>query len=695
MDNKYFAQKDGEELAQHLGDNFRSWREGMGTQGDESTLAKAYRYYYGQQTQKSYSFDGKSVHKAGDDGELSVYSTNHYRSIVRNILAMTTSHKPSFDARAINTDLETLQRAKLGSQIVDYYMHHKKIFIKSKRAAEMSLVLNQGFIVMDWDTTKGEPVRVKQIIPEGEEQGSDPTEVETLIRELEGESGEDGGLEKIVYEGDVAAKVHSPLDVRIDEGVENWEEVKWADIRDYENKWELVAQYPEMAEEIKGQSEQDSVDKTKHMGLRSLGDRTDMIEVYKFYHMPSPALPSGRFQKRLADGTVLYDGPYMYGDKFNVLRIAPGEVFGSTCGYSDLMDLLQLQDVYNTLASSAFTNQKAFAVQVVAVTEGSNITPEQTAGMTFIKIPSIEHMPRAVQLTSTPKEVFDNQGSVERNMEKVSGVNSVVRGDPEHNLKSGVALMRVQAMAIQYTSPFQEAWATLLQDVGSFILHLIKNYAKEEKVIALSGKHNRGMAKSFKGEDVHDVEDVMVDLGNPISRSIAGKTEIANMLLDKGVVTDVRSYLTVMETGNLDILTEGETSENHLIKRENEALMGGQGMDALTGDAHLAHMKEHKALLADPSVRLNSDRTSIVLSHIQHHIQLYQTQDPMFAQLNGEPPYQPPMPPPPPPQGPGGGQGPMPPPQGPPPQSPPPPQGLGPLPVEGGPGAELPQDMRG
>ena len=672
--DKYFATLDGEELAEHLSNKFGEWRDKLDQSGREKRLAKSYRYYYGQQSLGSYSFSEGKVETAGQDGELAIYSTNHYRNLIRSILAITTSQKPSFDCRALNTDLSTIQRAKLGNDIIDYYMREKKIFKKSKQAAEMSLVMAQSFVVLNWDPDAGKAIDSEPVLDPDysgdmpDEDSGEEFSDEMYLKDADGEI-----VEKIIYEGDISATIHSPLDVRTDNGCENWDENDWADVRHYKNRWNLIARHPEQKDNILTQDSEDQ-DKTKHMGLRNLDEDSDFIPVYTFYHKPTAALPNGRLMKRLEDGTVLYDGPYPYGDRFNVFRIAPGEIFGSTEGYTDLYDVLALQDVINTLDSSMFTNQKAFGTQAVAVAEGSNISVEEVSGMSFVNVPAplSENMPQPIQLTRTPKEMFDNTQRVERNMEKLSGVNSVVRGDPEHNLKSGVALQRVQAMAIQYNSNFQHSWADLLEGVSTFKLHLLKHFAVNERIIALVGKKKRGAVTSFKKEDIQDLDTVTVDLGNPLSRTIAGRLEIADRLLDKGLLKTPHQYIQVMETGNLEPMTEALDAELDLVRRENEMFMDGAGTDAMVGDSHLMHIKEHRALIADPYVRANDELLSIVLAHIQHHMQLYRTQEPEWSMVSGEPAPAAPVAP-----NPGGpqppvtpGEGPMPPANQAPPQNP-------------------------
>jgi hypothetical protein len=209
-------------------------------------------------------------------------------------------------------------------------------------------------------------------------------------------------------------------------------------------------------------------------------------------------------------------------------------------------------------------------------------------------------------------------------------------------------------MAVQYMSGFQQSWAELLEDCGTAILKLLKTYAKTERMIAMAGKVNRGAMQSFTGSDLERVERVVVDVGNPMSKTTAGKLQMADQLLERGLIKTPQEYMNVMNAGTLEPLTEAPQAELDLIRQENERMMDGSQVQAIVGDSHVLHMQEHKALLSNPEVRLNSPIAAQVVAHIQEHMNLYKTQDPMWSMISGEPPPPPqaPMPPPPGPPGP-------------------------------------------
>ena len=180
--------------------------------------------------------------------------------------------------------------------------------------------------------------------------------------------------------------------------------------------------------------------------------------------------------------------------------------------------------------------------------------------------------------------------------------------------------------------------------------------------------------------------------------TVAGKVQMAEQMLQYGIIKDPRDFLSVINTGQLHSVTDSYNSELLLIKSENEAMLEGKTVSVIAIDEHLKHINEHKALINDPIARSNPQLVQLVLSHIQQHIQALQTVDPQLLIVTGQTPMTPPPPPPMPGQAPPMPQGapaPMPPqgqpgpaPQGMPQQAP---QGPRPMPPQGGGAPVAPQ----
>ena len=223
-------------------------------------------------------------------------------------------------------------------------------------------------------------------------------------------------------------------------------------------------------------------------------------------------------------------------------------------------------------------------------------------------------------------------------METLSGVNSVSRGNPEASLKSGAALALVQSMAIQFASGLQASYAALLEDVGTGIINILQEYASTPRVSMIAGKSNRSLMKQWTKEDLSTISRVIVDMGNPLNRTTAGKVNMAEQLIQAQLIKNPDQYLQVINTGRLEPLTEGVVSENLYIKNENEDMQAGKEARAIWTDQHALHIMEHKTLLANAEARKDPALLERVFSHIQDHIELLQTTPPENLMMTGQQP---------------------------------------------------------
>jgi hypothetical protein len=148
--------------------------------------------------------------------------------------------------------------------------------------------------------------------------------------------------------------------------------------------------------------------------------------------------------------------------------------------------------------------------------------------------------------------------------------------------------------------------------------------------------------REFKSDDIKSINRVVVDVGNALMQTTAGRAQVAENLLQMGLIDSPEKYLMVMNTGNLDYLTEGKMDEMMTIKGENEAMIRGEDVIAIFSDNHALHIKEHRDVLADYILRRDPELVQSVLDHMQEHISLLQTTDPNLLAIIGEQPLAPP-----------------------------------------------------
>lgn len=602
-DEVYFAQKKAEDCAGILlakGDSFFNL---LRANAYLEKMSRMWRAYHG-----AYSNDlgyGHRVEFSGEQGELTMLPVNHFANIAQHIYTMITANRPIMEARAVNTDYKSLAQTYVANGVLDYYMRERHLEDCLKKAAEMAIVLGTGFVKLDWNATAGDAY------------DADP------------ETGE------MVYEGELEFTNLSPFDVVVDGTKETWNN-EWILTRSFQNRYNLIAKYPELREKLLGVKPKNQ-SAVYRLAVFS-NDDTDDIPVFEFYHKRTEAMPDGRYMLFVDSDIILLDTKMPY-RVLPVFRITPREIMGTPYGYTPMYDIFPIQEGINSLYSTIMTNQNAFGVQNLFVPRGADIAVNTLDGA--MNIIEGNAKPEPLQLTQTPAEVFQFLEMLIQSAETISGVNSVTRGNPEASLKSGTALALVQSMSLQYISGLQQSYVKLIEDTGTAIIQMLKDFATTPKVIALVGKNNRPLLKEFTGEQISAINRVVVDVGNPLSRTIAGRVQMAEQMLQMNLIKSPEQYFQVINTGKIEMMFEGEMNELLLIKSENEQMLEGREVLVSPLDRHRLHINEHKAVLSDPDLRRDPELVRLVLDHIEKHLNSLRETDPALLQLVGEQPLPP------------------------------------------------------
>ena len=186
-------------------------------------------------------------------------------------------------------------------------------------------------------------------------------------------------------------------------------------------------------------------------------------------------------------------------------------------------------------------------------------------------------------------------------------------------------------------------------------------FATTPRLAVISGIADQQMLKEFVGSDLQPIDRVVCEQISANSKTIAGRTQLAQNLLNGPNPITNEQYITVMNTGQLEPAVEGAQSEEILIRLENEQLRQYVQPIMMESDDHQAHVRAHFSVLNSPNARQDQQLIQITNAHCAAHInmelQLQQTQPALLAILRETPlpmPAQPQMQPPP------GGGGPAP-----------------------------------
>lgn len=577
-----------------------------------------FRAYYGFDVEGSFHASSE-IGFSGVRGELIEFKANQLRSLATHIHVAATQDRPRFEPRAINTDIESLEQVETAEGVLEHYMIEGGLEQRWAEAVELSLMLAEGFLTYTWDPDAGEAVTPTDATP-----------------------NEETGQVESVPQGDFIFDVKGPMDV-----IRDWRrpahKQDWMCVRDFVNKYDLIADYPAYASKILDVDPSESLPWWERvMRDEDTGVDPDLIPVYHFYHRKTAALPEGRYALLLGRDLVLWSQPLPY-KSIPVVRIAPAEFYGSCFGYSQLWDLQSLQRVLDMLVSAATTNYDAFGVQVVAAPKGSDFSRDDIGkGMALLYYPPGQQPPQGINLTAMPEGYLDFAKFIISLMETQSGVNAVARGNPSEALGAGApasAMALLQNQFIQYNSGTVKTAMQGLEEVGKGILDTLALHASNlPRTLMVAGKDKVKRLQEVTGDDVSRIGRIAVDVTKAQTRTMAWRFSMLQFLLEYGrhmgepVFDGPHSILEVAKTGNLDTAYEGKQAEIMLVKRENAAMMRGEMIQSIYFDDHALHIAEHKALLADPVVRKDMQVLKIVLEHVKGHEELQATE--LMAQAN-------------------------------------------------------------
>ena len=214
QEREYWAAAPSEDVGNRLLEKVRQYFKFLQQSGRLEIYRKSYRMYYNS------ALRGVQAEYTGEQGELVSITVNNYRNLLKHLHTLTTSQRPAFETRAINTDHKSQAQCLLAKGLLDYYLREKKLEVFLKTAVEYALLYGEGFISCLWNATGGEQYGVHP------------------------ETG------AVIRQGDIEYRTFGPLDyVRDFTKVSAFDHI-WGIPVDWVNKFELAAKYPEYEETI-------------------------------------------------------------------------------------------------------------------------------------------------------------------------------------------------------------------------------------------------------------------------------------------------------------------------------------------------------------------------------------------------------------------------------------------------------------
>lgn len=591
-DNIYWAAKPIDSIAAEIESKFAMYKKWGQTTGYFERINAAYRAFY--------TMDAKGtlrVDKSSDD--VAQISVNHYRSLIKRSHQLVCENKLAFQPRSKNSDSKSQVEADLARGICEYYGESKEMHSVLSRSVLGALIQLENYIYCPWSVTEGYAISV------------------------DGEATIKSGDQKFVNLG--------PMDVAKATATET---SPWYIVREKVSKWDEAAMFPAFRDEILSSGiETDIYDWGRSNRLNSAEDDGDCCYKYTLLHGRTPAMERGREVVIIA-GQVLSDQPLRY-DTVPLFRITAGEVMGTPFGDSPAIDLLPLQQALDSIISGVVTNNLNNSVQLIYSADPNLTTKRMSDGQTLVTAAS---RPEGLNLTSSSGESYKMIDLLTSHQQLLSGVNDVARGNPGASVKTSGGQALMIAQAIQYVSELQKNYARVAGDVGSCLISNIQKFATETMTAYIVGSSRKGEIKTFKSSDLLNVERVSVDLGNPLSQSFAGRSELISAWQQYGIIKDPKQIVSFLRTGEIDQITENPFSDALRVREVCEMIRKGQKPQALITDNHAEIIVGIKAIMSSEEARQNPAVVAAYTVCTDEHIALMRQMPPdLAAILAGQP----------------------------------------------------------
>lgn len=653
-DDVYWALREGEELGAAIRKKVERAQRYILASGIWWLWVKAHNLMHGMGKD---GYSSHSVEKKGNLGEYTSYNINHFRSIVRHYRNLAVGQRPALEPMPENGAVDAETQARKARDVLEHYSRRGWEDVQTD-VTRYAALLGAGWEWKWWNARRGEEampaMSLEEAAADAMARGLPMEETEAYISQMTAPQ----------YSGDFEFFALRPNDVYFDTQLKSSRQITWVVLRLRVSRWDLMADFPERAEEIRSlkRANIDTQCDFAYMpgfGIPDQHEDADMVCLYVLVHDKRPCCPEGRLALCLSNGAPLLVDSLPAG-VFSVRRLADDDFIDSAHGYSNAWDLMGLQEYVNMAASIMASNQRAHGISVIAAPKGSDVDADKIGqGLALLKYNPGVGKPEALNFTSTPPEVVNGMDAAVGSMERISGVNAVTRGDPQASLRTGPALALVKASAVETSIDFQENAKRYYDKSASDLLVLFQQFADEAVRVTVTGETGT-LTDEVRGSDIAAVKAVKVDVGSPLSRTLAGKIEMATNLVtiaqQNQTPIDLGQYFRVLQTGRVDVMTEMDTKRRRNIAKENEMLAkarflpGAHELDpsvpmprALSTDDVKMHVTHHLSGLDSPEARANPAFVRAVLQHVAEHVQAattVQTSQPVLLEAAGLQPLQ-------------------------------------------------------
>lgn len=336
------------------------------------------------------------------------------------------------------------------------------------------------------------------------------------------------------------------------------------------------------------------------------------IEVVKIYLAPSRDEPGGRCIL-VAGNKVLYDDVCQTRGKFRfpVFFFHHRKHGKRPWGDGIVQDLLDIQREVNRTISQIIEQRNLHVKPKWLVPSGcglkkTQITSEPGEVLEYDAFNAGDPKPEQIEAINIPPSLFNFLNVLMAEFDRISGINEASRGEVPTGVKSGKGLELLQQQNTQRLSTVQATDYEVWRDIGSYLLHLVKEYWPDGKVISVVGRDMKPVLIDFKKATLDKPVDVIVENNNALPQNKIDRLNFLSTLFQpQGPMVMLppeqrKQYLSLLQFADVQKFIRDESVHEAKARRQYRLCVSGVPQQARYNDHHETHRRVLAELMALP-----------------------------------------------------------------------------------------------
>lgn len=517
---------------------------------------------------------------------------NHLRDLVEQSVSRITSLPIAIEPFPGTNEVMDKNGSVIVKSVLETIRYQNNMKAKYRKCVRRALVLGEGYVMPWWNPNRGPLDKEYVKLAEKGERIPKTKDGKTI----HSESGEPVYIEAPIHIGDVGFDTPYPWDIFLLNDYFS-DEVVGFFRRRYVHVDEVRAMHPE----VEGINNTPDVSYYNFHTLEFKRVRNYCLYI-EFYHRRTQFLPNGYYaaftwDKICKQGDSPY--PWQLDSEFGDLpleRLTGFDIDGGVYGEPNVSDIAALQHALNQLTTMVRRNiWHTLAMKWVAPKGSVNVNA-------LINTPGVLEFtgpipPQLVTFSTVPAEVFAFRNDIKSEMEQLSGIYGVSRGDPPPNTRTAEQLAFYEEQQQQRASGPLGKYSEFVLAIDRKTLAIVAdNYEQDDgRLRLILGEDQEPMLQPYNVKLLSQPWNIRLKAASSLSTSTSVRMkQLLEIRREYPELLTAEQFADLTQFGQVDKVYTVARAAISMAEAENQLIAEGQKVDPPQAyQEHIVHWRTH------------------------------------------------------------------------------------------------------